>query len=195
MAKLSLGVWSKNNPDYTPERVWQWGGRRELEGQNATLRTNATCNRMFASVKKTSLKKRVTRFTKQTSGQLTVITHTQSHTFLNTQSCSGHYLSLVIMNTHIHTQPYPRPHVKKIKSALKDKSAQIGANTSATMALWNTYNVPKHSASSSMLNSALTNHLQKNWPTKKKKKIMTISPQTFPEMFTGNSKKKKNENA
>lgn len=39
-------------------------------------------------------------------------------------------------NTHAHTQP--RPYVEKIKnkkSALKDKSAQIGANTSATMAL------------------------------------------------------------
>ena len=48
-----------------------------------------------------------------------------------------------------------------------DKSAQIGANTSATMAQWNTYNLSKHSASSSTLNSELTNHLQENWPIQK----------------------------
>ncbi len=53
---------------------------------------------------------------------------------------------------------------------MKDKSAQIGVNTSATMALWNTYKLPKHSASSSTLNSELTNHLQENWPTQEKNK-------------------------
>lgn len=85
--------------------------------------------------------------TKQTSGRFTV--HTQSHTLtlsvmFRTFPVPGHHLSA---RTHMHTsthtfnpdliwgkkalnpQPCPCP------SALKDKSAQIGANTSATMAL------------------------------------------------------------
>lgn len=42
--------------------------------------------------------RRVTRLTKQTSGQFTVNRHKTTHF----QSCLGHFLSLVITNTYTH---------------------------------------------------------------------------------------------
>lgn len=179
MAKLSLGPKIRT----TPQRVLKsWGGRSGWWDKNSDriqrmmgpheppcyvpIPHVTGCSPEWLHLK-TSFKKirRVTRSTKQTSGQFTVNTHKTTHF----QSCSGHFLSLVITNTYTHNlNPDIMWGEGEKKSDLKDKSAQIGAHTSATMALWNTYNLPKYSASSSTLNSELTNHLQDNWPTQNK---------------------------
>lgn len=75
-----------------------------------------------------------TRLTKQTSGQFTVNTHT---VMLRTFPVLGHHLNSRIQS-HSRTNTHnliPDLMWKKNESAFKDKSAQIGANTSATMAL------------------------------------------------------------
>lgn len=102
---------------------------QDARQRDSSLQKNKKGRRAF------KFKERLTRLTKQTSWQFTVNTHARARTFLNIQAFSGHFLSLVIILTYIHTHIHNPDFMwgKKKKKALRDKSAQIGANTSAAV--------------------------------------------------------------